>query len=233
MNTLRWALTSTREKGLITTAKIAGSVILDLHFDLRHGTSTMGWVERDAIDTPSPNKAHSAPYRATKARPLNRLLRSLPLPHDCTFVDIGSGKGRVLLIASRFGFRRVVGIDFSEPLCELARANVGAYARTTPLRSPVDVVQADATTYPFNADERVFFLFNPFDRVVLEQVLGNLRRSLSRDPRKVWLIYNTPLDHDVVRRASIFTHDALYEIGGTFFRVYTNGERVALDPAHE
>ena len=221
MNAVRWALQSARQKGVVTTLKIAGSVVVDLYFDWRHKTNTIGWVERDAIDTPSSNKAHSAPYQATKARPLVRLLRSLPLPRDCTFVDVGSGKGRVLLIASRFGFRRVVGIEFSGALCELARANISTYARTRPLRSPVEVVEADATTYRFNADERVVFLFNPFDAVILERVLQNLADSLTTHPRQLWLIYNTPLQHDVVRRSALFSHDALYEVGGTFFRVYT------------
>lgn len=222
MKSVRWALTSAREKGLVTTATIAGTVVVDLLFDWRYGTDTMGWVERDALDTASANKVHSARYSATKARPLTRLMRSLALPRDGTFVDIGSGKGRVLLIASQFGFRKVVGIEFSEHLARLARANVETFAKVRPLRSPIEIVQTDATSYPFEADERVFFLFNPFDAVVLEQVLENLGRSLEASPRTIWLIYNTPLHDDVVRASSLFTHGAYYEIGGNRFRVYTN-----------
>ena len=219
---VRWALASAREKGLATTVKIAGTVLVDLLFDWRYGTDTMGWVERDALDTASANKVHSASYSATKARPLVRLMRSLPLPQDGTFVDIGSGKGRVLLIASQFGFRKVVGIEFSEHLARLARTNVETFATKRPLRSPVEIVEADATSYAFGADERVFYLFNPFGAVVLEQVLRNLGRSLGAHPRTIWLIYNTPLHDDVVRASSLFRHGAYYEIAGNRFRVYTN-----------
>lgn len=216
----RWAIASIQHKGLIETVKIATSVSIDLLFDWRYGTDTIRWVERAAIDTSSENKPRSTPYQATKARPLLRLLEALVLPRDSVFVDIGSGKGRVLLIASGYGFRKVVGIEFSGTLCNIARKNVEVFGKSAQLRSPIEVVEADATQYRFRPEERVFYMYNPFDASVMAQVIENLRGSLKTNPRKVWLIYNTPVHHEVVHQSGLFKTDSYVENAGNRFRIY-------------
>jgi SAM-dependent methyltransferase len=222
MNVFNWALQSTKDKGIANTIKIACNVAMDLSFDWKYGTDTMRWVDRNALETRSDNRSHSAPYRATKVRPLLRLFKRLSVPRDVTFVDIGSGKGRVLLIASQFGFRKVVGIEFSGELCAIARQNVEAFSRKAKPHSSIEVIEADATRYQFQAGERVLFMYNPFDGFILAKVIENIRRSLAQNPRRIWLIYNTPLHHEVIKSAALFQSDSFYEIGGNHFRVYTN-----------
>jgi SAM-dependent methyltransferase len=201
---------------------IAGNVVMDLFFDWKYGTDTMRPIDRDALDARSDNQSHSSHYRATKVRPFVSLLDKLDLPRDCTFVDIGAGKGRVLLIASQYGFRKVLGIEFSGQLCALARKNVDLFSQKTKLLSPIQVIEADATTYQFQAEDRVLFMYYPFDAFILAQVLNNIRRSLEENPRRIWLIYNEPRHHDLIKRAAFFKSDSFYEIGGNHFRVYAN-----------
>ena len=222
MNILKWTATSIGEKGLDQTVKIVGNFGADLLFDWRYGTDTMRWVPRDTLGAQSANLAHSCQYKATKTRPFLRLLNQLQLPRDCHFVDIGAGKGRVLLMAAQYGFRKVVGIEFSAPLCELARRNVELFSRKVSLPSPIEVVEADATTHVFAPADRVFFMFNPFDAFILGKVLQNLRRSIEQHPRPVTLIYNDPEHHSVVRDAGLFTSDTAQYVGGTHFQVYAN-----------
>jgi SAM-dependent methyltransferase len=222
MNALGWAVRSTKEKGVVQTIKIACNVAMDLRFDWKYGTDTMRWVDRNSLDTQSDNRSHSAPYRATKVGPLLQLLNTLNLPRDSNFVDIGSGKGRVLLIASQYGFHRVVGIEFSGELCAIARKNVEAFSRNAKPVSSIEVIETDATKYRFRAEDRVFFMYNPFDAFILAKVVDNIRRSLEENPRNAWLIYNTPLHHEVIKSAGLFRSDSFYEIGGNHFRVYTN-----------
>ena len=222
MNVLSWATRSVGEKGLLQTVKIVGNFGADLLFDWRYGTDTMRWIPRDNLGAESENLAHSCQYKATKTRPFLQLLQQLELPRGCNFVDIGAGKGRVLLMAAQYGFRKVVGIEFSAPLCELARKNVAQFTRKVRLPSPIEVVEADATQHEFLPDDRVFFLFNPFDGWILERVLANLRRSLAQHPRAVWLIYNDPAHADVVRRSRVFQAESARVVGGTHFQVFTN-----------
>ena len=224
MNALGWAVRSTKEKGVVQTIKIACNVAMDLRFDWKYGTDTMRWVDRNALETQSDNRSHSAPYRATKVGPLLQLLNTLNLPRDSNFLDIGSGKGRVLLIASQYGFRKVVGIEFSGELCAIARKNVEAFSRNSKPLSSIEIIETDATKYRFQAEDRVFFMYNPFDGFVLANVLDNIRRSLEENPRRIWLIYNTPLYHDVVKRSALFQSDSFCEIGGNHFRVYIHDQ---------
>jgi SAM-dependent methyltransferase len=221
LDLLRWAAVRTTRDGVFPTIKAAGAYGIDLLFDWKFGTDTMRWVGKDALGAVSENRRHSRCYKPSKSRPFLKLLRSLDLPRDCNFVDIGAGKGRVLLLASQCGFRKVIGIEFSSDLCAQARRNLEAYSRKVSLRSPIHIVEADATTHRFGPEDRVFYLFNPFDAVVLTQVLRNLGRSLAQHPRRVWLIYNDPQHHDVVVEAGFFRSESTREVDGTIFGIYS------------
>lgn len=221
MNPIVWARDSIKRRGLLRTSQIAGSTACDFLFDLRYGTDTRRWVDAEELDTDSENKAHAVHYQATKARPFLKLLRSLGLPKDSVFVDFGSGKGRVLLLAAFHGFKRVVGVEFSPQLCALARRNIAAFSKVAAVGSPIDVVEADATRFEIGADLNVFYLYNPFDPPVLSKVLDNLRRSVEATPRQLWLIYNTPKHHELIEQSRLFKDCSRHEIGGTEFTVYT------------
>lgn len=221
MNIIKWTARSLRTKGPFLTAKIVVNYGADLLFDWRYGTDTMRWVARDAIETKSENLADSQPYKATKSRPFLMLIRQLGLPKDCNFIDIGAGKGRVMLIAAQYGFRKVTGIEFSAPLCAIARKNIERFAAKKNALSPMEVIEADATEHLFAPDDRVLFMFNPFHEKVMERLMQNLRRSLMEHPRSIWLIYNDPLHHATIVQSGLFHHDQEYWVGGTEFRVYT------------
>jgi SAM-dependent methyltransferase len=206
---------------LVRTGKIAGSAALDLCFDLYYGTETMRWVWTEDLGANSEHDANAVGYRATKARPLQKLIRKLDLPRDRAFVDLGSGKGRVLLLAAQLGFQHVVGVEFSPKLCAIARANVGIFTRQlTKITSYIEVTQADAALFNITPEHCIFYAFNPFDGVVMERLIANLRESLARHPRKIWFLYNTPLHAHVLEQ--LFSSAQDFEIGGTEFKVYKN-----------
>jgi SAM-dependent methyltransferase len=197
--------------------------VIDLCFDVWYGTETMRWVWTEDLGANSEHDANAVGYRATKARPLQKLIRKLDLPRDYTFIDLGSGKGRVLLLAAQLGFQNVVGIEFSPKLCAIARANVEFFTRQlTKITSQFEVIEADAALFQIPAEHSVFYAFNPFDAVVMEQFMANLRESLARHPRKVWFLYNTPLHAQVIENSRLFTSAEDFEIGGTEFKVYRN-----------
>jgi hypothetical protein len=218
---LAWAVNSVRKRGLVQTMKVATSVVADLSFDWRHGTNTMRWVDVDQLDAVGENRVHSTRYQATKARPLWTLLNSLDLPRNMGFVDFGAGKGRVLLIAALSGFQKIVGVEFSPRLCECARRNIEIFKCRSGLPVRIDIHVLDAARYPIQPDQAIFFMYNPFGRVVLAQVLANLRTSVAMVPRQVWLIYNTPRHHDLIENAGLFRTWLDRNIAGTLFRVYS------------
>ncbi len=209
-----------RQEGMIETLKSAVRILADYLFDLKYGTDTMDWVAVDSFETNSGHKANATRYQASKARPLLQLLRKLALPKDGVFVDLGCGKGRVLLIAAQLGFRKVVGIEFCAQLSRQARENVELFLKKYPASSPLEVIEADVTGYEFRDDENIFFLYNPFDSIVLGQVLDNISKSALKAPRDIWLVYNNPVHHELVLSNMLFAQFRRYEINGEVFHVY-------------
>jgi SAM-dependent methyltransferase len=219
-NPFRWLARTWREKGVVRVLKIAWHAALDSAWDLRHGTETLARIAPHELQTNSKNKKWATYYGATRARPLLELLERLQLPLTSGFVDFGSGKGRVLLIAAQYGFKRIVGIDFSPQLCEVARRNVEAFQRRNGGDSEFTVVHSDVVHYDIRAGQSVFFLYDPFSTEVLAEVLTNLRRSLAECPREICLIYNAPRHHALMQRSGLFDRFQQYEIGGNEFHVY-------------
>lgn len=192
---------------------------LDRRFDPLHGTDTAGVVEnRDMHDAPEPGRAHAVRYEPTRARPFRRLLHRARIPVAGTFVDIGCGKGRVLMLAARAGFESVVGVDHSPALCGIARENLSKLQWTRSVEYEVHAM--DAREYRFGADDTVLYLFNPFDDTILRPVLENWRRSLTESPRAAVLIYQNPVWRSVVDEVSGMVHAGDFSFSGCDFAVY-------------
>ena len=113
------------------------------------------------------------------------------------FLDIGSGMGRVIVVAGTRPFRRVIGVEISPNLAERARENI-AVARKR-LRSPVDILVADACEYQVPDDITVVHLFNPFGGSILTRVIQNIQASLKRRPRRLSIIYGNPKEFERMR----------------------------------
>jgi SAM-dependent methyltransferase len=109
-------------------------------------------------------------------------------PGEDVFVDFGSGKGRTILLAARHPFRRVIGVEFSQQLHEVASENVRT-ALTADRSRDVELILADATQWKVPADATVLFFFNPFDGEILAKVCANIQQSLAEAPRKLTIIY--------------------------------------------
>ena len=209
-----------RRRGPKGVADVALSRAQDRWFDFRNGTDTCTRVELDDLAIGSANRRHGVSYAATCAADFEHVLRSVALPPGRVFVDLGSGKGRTLLLASLHPFAQAVGVEFSGELCEVARRNVTAFRARHPAACEIEVVEADAADRPFGPGEDVFFLFHPFRPAVLEGVLQNLVASDAARPRPLWLIYNNPEHRDVVERSGLFGEPAEIVRGRSDFLVY-------------
>jgi SAM-dependent methyltransferase len=107
-----------------------------------------------------------------------------------TFIDIGAGKGRALLLASEFGFRRIIGIELLPELAAVARDNVRKFG--------IEVICEDATNFVFPVEPAVVFLFNPLPQSSLRTFLGNLEQSLRQHPSPVYVVYANPIFEDTI-----------------------------------
>ncbi len=152
-----------------------------------------------------------SPYQPTDPALFQEMMASLPIEFDhFTFVDLGSGKGRTLLMASEYPFRRIVGVELIAELHRAAEENIRVYRRLTQRCVQIEAVCADACEFVFPETPLVLYLFNPLPEAGLRRVLRNLEQSLEQSPRPVWIVYHNPAMDSVLA-----TSRALGSTGGT------------------
>ena len=176
--------------------------VTTLHpFDQQHGTDTSGLIWGEDLPSGSRNDAWITGYYGIAPSIFHRVMRGLPEDlSSYTFVDIGAGKGRALMLACEYGFAEVLGVEISPRLHAIAAGNLARYnPRERVCRQARAVLQA-ATTFGCPPVPRVIYMNHPFCRPVLEQVLHNLGGSLAGHPRPLWLVYINPETRSVLDR---------------------------------
>lgn len=157
-------------------------------FDRRYGTDTDGIVRLGALRIESPNRDLGVRYQPSDPDDFRSLVAALPVdPKDYVFVDLGSGKGRVLLLASEFPFRRVVGVEFAAELNEIAERNL-ALSSVHRRCDDVCTVTADAADYALPEEPVVLYLYNPFAPEVLRRHLKRNSASLESRSQPLYVI---------------------------------------------
>ncbi|MGH8645855.1 MAG: hypothetical protein ACREX4_15895 [Gammaproteobacteria bacterium] len=132
---IRTAARSLRHDGFRPTVDLVVKNLVELwrewvnrRFDSKHDVDTSRRIELSDLDIDSPNRTFGVYYEPTPIKTLRRICAHLPRdPRDFVFVDFGSGKGRVLLIASEYNFKRVIGVEFAKDLHRIAQRNVQTY----------------------------------------------------------------------------------------------------------
>ena len=122
---------------------------------------------------------------------------------DFTFVDLGSGKGRTLLMASDYPFRRIVGVELLVSLHQIAQENLRQYKSDTQRCFALESICADAAGFPLPDDPLVVYQFNPFPEPVLRQAVANLERSAREHPRAIYVLYHNPLLAHVLEESAV------------------------------
>lgn len=166
-------------------------LLMDFFFDIRYGTDT--WGSRCPEDLIQYDNIKDVGYNQSRTRYIWKLLNNLNLDSNCVFVDVGSGKGKVLLIASNFKFKKIIGIESSKILCDIAMKNVSIYkTKVDGLVNKIEIINQNIVNYKITPEENVFFMFNPFNFSVMEHFLVKLKNSFFASPRLIWLIYFNP-----------------------------------------
>jgi SAM-dependent methyltransferase len=142
-------------------------------------------------------------YLPTMDQDLDTMLAALPwskaLRRSSAFVDIGSGKGRVVFLAAMRAFREVVGVELSPVLHEVAERNHEIMRRTGTLQSPVRLVHEDATTFVQPESPVLAYMYHPFRESIAREVVGRLVASVRRKPRPAAILYCHPTLQDCIR----------------------------------
>lgn len=160
-------------------------------WDFVHGVDTSGEIPLVNLNFESSHKTPGLEYQSHHPAIIRRALTSLPVRYpDFTFIDIGCGKGRVLLIACEFPFRRIIGLEFAPSLAETARQNLWKYRFRRQGNSPIEVITGDALDYKLPAEPEVLYFYSPFSPPVLEQIVNNIETSFQQSPRDLFILFS-------------------------------------------
>lgn len=172
-------------------------------FDATFGTETSRMVGIGDLNGVGENGADAVHYWPTRPVDFHRVLAAVgELDHSQhTFIDIGCGKGRVVLLAAGLPFRKVVGVDFSPALVEQARRNVECY--TGEVRTEIELLVGDAAELEFPPGDLLLYLFDPFGPVVLDRMARNLAACWKEHGQRITMIYYSP-DYDDIMTAAGF-----------------------------
>jgi hypothetical protein len=170
----------------------------DIDFDFDHGVDTT-WATV-SLRTRMREWLSGGQYQPSEPALFHEIIEALPLsPQGFTFIDLGSGKGRTLLMASSYPFHRIIGMELLEELNAIAVKNIAHYRGEEQRCFAMEAQAGDARYFEFPAEPTVLYLFNPFPRHVWHEVLENLWTSLQTAPRKVLVIYHNPVHDDILR----------------------------------
>jgi SAM-dependent methyltransferase len=200
-----------RERGILGTLRLlpgrGPSYFRTLVFDVIQGVDTSpaldtaGNTKPDATnkkDVVGENWVYGLGHQPTTVGAFERMIGASDIePHCYSFLDYGSGKGRVLLLASRLPFRRVVGVEYSPELHRIAERNLHSRRFVSRRSGPVDSICIDAVRYSIPEEPIVLYFFNPFERPIMKIVRDNVVRSYEDNPRSMVVIYYLPLYSDV------------------------------------
>lgn len=163
----------------------------DRSFDQRFKTDTSSIVPLDALGIGDREKTRSAVYYISSPVKFERhLLASLDIDYSqFDFVDIGSGKGRVLMIASDWPFRSIAGVEISKPLCAVAEKNLQVYSSRTQKCGNISVRCMDATQFQIEAKNTVYHFYHPFQVDILKPILEKIASTFRGSDKKVYIAY--------------------------------------------
>ena len=194
-------------------------------FDREHGVVTLGGDAGADLQLADPSHAiFGSRSQPSTARGVHAILTAQPLDYpNLTFIDVGCGKGRVVLLASLYPFRRVIGVEYGRNLVEAAQANLVRWAHPEQRCRDLSVVWADATIYEFPNEPLLIYLFNPFERPVMDRFVAHLEQSMRDHPRPCTVLYQNPMHVEAWEQSAVFTRGVRTDWSAIFHHGAFNG----------
>ena len=175
-------------------------------FDQEFGTDTAGTRDIGSLDVTELAAAlHAGRYEPSSPQLVRIALEKLSIdPSGFTFVDFGSGKGRVLLVAASFPFKEVIGVEFSRELHEIALKNIARLSSNRVRASGIRSVHGDAAAFGLPQSDLVCYFYNPFGPPILALIAERLVAHHDQHGYDVIIIYHNPRHREIFERTEKF-----------------------------
>jgi SAM-dependent methyltransferase len=160
------------------------------NFDKRYSTDTMTRIENKDLEISDPETQKLATtYRTAPDRFIRHLITQLGIDYqEYDFVDIGYGKGRVLLTASNYPFRSISGVEVSPAIYAVAKKNLQIYKCVEQKCFTIQIHNQDARKFELSIGNTVFYFFEPFDALVLAAILTKISSKLRGQGKSIYIV---------------------------------------------
>ena len=159
-----------------------------LAFDARHGVETHRRLDVRVSEAPRDDAVWG--YGAVNEDYFREIIRAIPLPLSrYAFVDIGSGKGAAVLLASEFPFRRLIGLELTAELIEIARANVRKFNASTGANLAPEWVHCDFFAWQLPDEPLLFFFNDPFPEQISFEAMVALEAAVAASHQPALLVF--------------------------------------------
>lgn len=186
-------------------------IFLGNRWDRAHGVDTGGQIELHGLEVIGPNAGIGYPAVSTSPATFAFLSQYFPrAPSEYTYLDLGCAKGRTLLLAAGMGFGRVIGVEFAESLCVIARQNISRFAGPRDMDAFCSVVHADATQYELPNGKLVLYFGNPFGLELWPQMLASIADSLKHRPRPIRLVLAGSLEETIRATGQLIANSGIF-----------------------
>ena len=181
----------------------------------------------DKLEIQSPNHSHAtmcgSSTQSTVAHIFDMLVTWDKSILDGVFVDYGSGKGKLIIHAKKYGFKKVIGIEFAKELYQTSILNI----QKLHLKN-IQVLHMDAINYIPQPNTRVIYFHNPFSSEVFDIILPKLIDETKKFKKTIYLVYRVPLQKEVFKKYPAIEHiksDMFQKDATEFYKLKENNER--------
>jgi hypothetical protein len=162
-------------------------------FDRKYGLDTSGLIPITDLAISSKNWIYGGMYEPVGLIDFGKIFKDLKIAYDqFNFVDLGSGKGLACLLASTLPFKKIIGVEFSEELNDIAKDNYFHFQVEEQNCRDSEFICMDASEYIFPNDPFILYMYNPFEPPVMSQVRDNVIRAYKKRPRQIVVVYYYP-----------------------------------------
>lgn len=199
-------------------------ILHEIKGERKYGINTIGVDELDSLEDIGIDTSHASKYLPVDYFVLEKLMDYVKTLNDNNgFLDLGCGKGRVLVVAAEYGFNPVIGLDFHPKLSLEALQLTNTMKERFP-KTSFKVINNDAFYFEIPGNVSTIFLFNPFDEVIMSGVMGNILKSQQITPRTIRVLYANPIHKD------LFIAEGFREIWHIKKMTYLEGSVLELQP---
>lgn len=197
-------------------------------FDRRYRVKTSAFILLNTTSFDAKRLKDATQYGPTNAWAVRKILKRLNLSHELRFCDLGSGLGRICILAAEYGFAKTTGVELAAEFCEVARHNLLTCRPPSGKLAPVEILQMDALDYCERSEDDVFFMFRPFSGEFLRQVLDRIAARAQAREKILTIIYSERAMVGVNHAETIAAHGSFRKqseavIWGQAFYIFTSG----------